>query len=188
MRLILEGPDNAGKTSLANRLVAHVSGLRYFHPGGRPVDFDHEVRCMEEQFDLLSTSANFIIDRITAISQQIYNPDKTYDDLRMSEREAIIALNPVIVYCRPSTDRLLRTQDLTWREGETEEHKQKIIRNQHDFVKRYDEMFAKIPCISYDYEDEAHRELIFTKLVNAFRGSVDDEKWFTNIMYMRSDR
>lgn len=187
MRLILEGPDNAGKTSLANRLRNHVS-VRYFHPGGRPVDFDHEVRCMEEQFDLLSTSVNLIIDRITAISQQIYNPDPAHDDLRMSEREAILTLNPVIVYCRPSTDKLLRVQDLTWREGETEEHKEKIIRNQHTFVQRYDELFAKIPCISYDYEDEPHRELIFTKLVNAFKGSIADEQWFTGLMYYRSPK
>jgi hypothetical protein len=188
VKLILEGCDNSGKTSLANSLVAVVGDLRYFHPGGRPTDFSHEVRCMAEQYELLSTTGNIVIDRVTSISQQVYNPDESHNDLRMSEREAILALNPVIVYCRPSTDRLLRTQDLTWRDDESEEHKQKIIRHQHEFVKRYDEMFAKIPCISYDYEDVPHREVIFNKLVKAFKGSREDQQWFNHIMYMRSGR
>jgi hypothetical protein len=91
----------------------------------------------------------------------------------------------LIIYCRPSTDRLLRVQDLTWRDGETEEHRQKIINNQHIFVDRYDAIMTTVPCITYDF-DHSSAEVIFTKLVKAMNGSLDDIIWFKNLINWRS--
>lgn len=186
MRIILEGPDNAGKTSLAKRLIEACGPEKvgYFHPGGKPDGVEAELKCLEHQTHLLRQS-NILIDRITAISQQVYNPDGGMNELRREALNNIMSMQPVMIYCRPSTDKLLRVQDLTWREDEDEAHKQKIIRNQHTFVERYDLIFSTTPCISYNYEDEAHREIIFKKLVNGINGSVDDIMWFRQIMYLR---
>lgn len=187
MRLILEGPDNAGKTTLARRLADACGGevLRYFHPGGRPESIHEELNCLEDQ-QMHLCGGSVILDRVTAISQRVYNPDPQFDARRAQAWRKMQIQCPVVLYCRPSNDRLLRTQDFTWREGETDEHKEKIIRGQHEFVQRYDALFASIPCVSYDWADDVHREMIYQKLHKAFFGSIDDEMWFKNLMNYRS--
>jgi GTPase SAR1 family protein len=151
MRIILEGPDNAGKTTLANR-IKHALGPRvdYFHPGGKPDDLEAEALCIEVQLDTLRASSSIIMDRCTPISQVVYNPDPELVGWRDHMWQRYLELDIVLIYCRPSTDRLLRVQDLTWREGETEEHKQKIIANQHTFVQRYDAIMQGKPNLSYE--------------------------------------
>lgn len=153
MRIVLEGPDNAGKTTLAQQLVTGCSKpVMYFHPGGRPADDNHERVCVQEQLRLLSREAVIVIDRVTPISQQVYNPDPDMAAQRCAWLDTFVGM-ALFVYCRPSTDRLLRTQDLTWRPDESDEHKQKIISRQHEFVERYDDIMRTVPCIHYDFED-----------------------------------
>lgn len=186
MRIILEGPDNAGKTTLAQRLADSCGPevVRYFHPGGKPDSVQAELDCLEEQLDLLR-GGNVIIDRVTSISQRVYNSDPRNDLMRADYWSLMEQQNPVVIYCRPSTDRLLRTQDFTWREGESDEHKEKIITRQHEFVAAYDKLFQSIPCLSYDFDDAVHREMIYTKLYKGLWGSIDDEMWFRTIMGRR---
>lgn len=171
MNLILEGPDNAGKTTLGRKLVEHSDGLiSIHHPGGKPASIADEVTCYEGQLALLGGNNN-ILDRVTPISQQVYNPDPMLYEMRAEMLVNFAAWKPLIVYCRPSTDRLLRTDDFSWRQDETEEHKQKIIRNQHTFIERYDRIFAKIPHLPYDYEDDVAASRLFNLMLAAFRGS-----------------
>ena len=185
MRILLEGPDNAGKTSLAMRLVEALGDkkVRYFHPGGRPETLQDEINCLNEQYSVLKEN-QCILDRCTAISQQVYNPDGM-DHTRQQAMLSMMAMAPTVIYCRPSTDKLMRVKEFTWRDGESEEHKQKIISNQHMFIERYDAIMSKLPCVAYDYEDEPHREIIFTKLVNAFNGEAADQLWFYNLVHYR---
>ena len=189
MRLIFEGPDNAGKTSLALRLreYAGANGLtvEYFHPGGPPKDFAAEVDCMVQQRNLLgsSTYRNLIMDRITAISQQVYNPNPDLDPTRGIYLKNVLDVQPILIYCRPSTDRLLRTQDLTWRDGETEEHKQKIIEGQHTFVQRYDELMQRTPHIVYNFEDSL-AESLERELKKALHNEVS-HGWLQQIMHCK---
>lgn len=185
MKLILEGPDNAGKTTLARKLSQN--GLvAYKHPGGRPDDLTGELKCMTDQHYLLTHTSHIIHDRVTCISQQVYNPDVHLNVMREHALMNLIALqNVVVIYCRPSTDKLLRVQDLTWREGESDEHKEKIIRGQHLFVERYDVLMGRVPCISYDFEDEAHASIIEAKAIKAFANSQADVDWFHNLMKLR---
>jgi thymidylate kinase len=185
MRIILEGPDNAGKTTLAQKLMTRA-GVLYHHPGGRPNGYDGEMHCIEEQITMLDLNEHIILDRCTPISQQVYNPDPKWDEVRMDALSVMQKFEPVFIYCRPSDDKLLRVQDLTWREGETEEHMQKIIRGQHTFVQRYDVLMNKIPCISYDFEDEAHAKIIEDKAVKALMGSYADRQWFRSLINLRT--
>lgn len=184
MRLILEGPDNAGKTSLANRLIGACPHIMYHHPGGKPTTFQDEVDCITEQLKWLD-AGNCIVDRITPISQRVYNPEEGADAFRAKMFESYMMMNPVIIYCRPSDDRLMRFQDFTWRDGETEEHKQKIITRQHEFIKRYDEIMRYVPNVAYNF-DEPTGEVIFQKAVQAFMGEPGGLRWFRDLMNYRS--
>jgi hypothetical protein len=182
VHVILEGPDNAGKTTLAKLLTDACPSVVYYHPGGRPDSQDEEARFLEDQYNrLFDGSKQYLMDRVTSISQQVYNPDHVLERTRRSCLFSLMELDLVLIYCRPSTDRLLRTQDLTWRPGETEEHKQKIIRGQHDFVQRYDLLMGTVPCISYDYEHPS-AAVIRTKLVNALNGVAEDRRWFRDLV------
>lgn len=186
MRFIFEGPDNAGKTTLANG-IKHLMGPRvdYFHPGGKPDDLEAEGLCVEQQLDALQFSSSIIMDRCTPISQRVYNPDPQLEGWREHMWQRYVDRGVVVIYCRPSTDKLLRVQDLTWREGETEEHKQKIITNQHKFVQRYDALMQRIPNVCYDFEDQAHAAIIFDKTVQALSGQVSAIEWFHNLINLR---
>lgn len=175
MHIILEGPDNAGKTTLAKALIAACvdagTSVSYCHPGGKPESDGAERQCIGMQIEWLSNQMPTIVDRVTPISQSIYNPSA--DDATLTWRvEGLHMMTRLatIVYCRPSTDRLLRTQDLTWRPGETEEHKQKIISRQHEFVEKYDQMMAGLDCIHYDFEDKPLAKHILEHIVLALGG------------------
>lgn len=165
MRVILEGPDNAGKTTLATFL--RETGVEYFHPGGPPKDFWAEVDNMIEQRNKLGVGGHLIMDRVTCISQQVYNASLNLDPIRAQYLAELLQVRPIIVYCRPSTDRLMRKEDLTWRDGETEEHKQKIIEGQHRFIERYDALMSRTPHIAYNFE-EPQSSNIRAMLLNAF--------------------
>lgn len=187
MRLILEGPDNAGKTTLAHRIVDAIGHrVVYHHPGGRPATVDAELDCVTFQHKLLSTVQNVVHDRVTCISQQVYNPDEELDTARNTALDHLIKIpDLVIIYCRPPTDRLMAVEEFTWREGETDEHMQKIIRGQHTFIERYDALMQKVPCISYNYK-EPHAEILYTKIVQAMNGVPGAMAWFQGLLNYRS--
>lgn len=185
MKILLEGPDNAGKTTLARAIHDACQNTFYFHPGGKPKDLDDEVKCIESQLQILRND-RVIMDRCTPISQMVYNPDPTQDVFRKQKIREFVQDDMVILYARPSTDRLMRVQDLTWRDDETEEHKQKIIHNQHEFIERYDRIMAEVPCLTYDFED-AIAPIIKVKAIAAMNGSESDFKWFRELMFFRSE-
>lgn len=182
MRYILEGPDNAGKSTLARSLQDEChANVSYNHPGGPPASIEEEFKCLEDQYNLLS-KFNFIIqDRVTCVSQQVYNPDEALDPVRRLNLDRLLAIpDLILVYCRPSNDRLMRVQDLTWRPEESEEHKQKIIRNQHTYIDRYDAVIAACPHVLYDYES-SDAALVKNLLLNAIDGA-DRAKTFLRDM------
>lgn len=180
MRIILEGPDNAGKTTLAQLICQQAKALRYYHPGGKPAGIREETEFCIHQIALLSTDG-ILMDRCTPISQQVYNPDPALNLTRNKYLAEMRFKDPLFIYCRPSTDRLMRTDLFTWRDGESEEHKQKIIEGQHTFIGRYDEIMGRIPHIAYDFESPSAR-IIITKLVAACHGSKADADWFTEVI------
>lgn len=181
MKIILEGPDNAGKTTLANKIKDRLGEeVEYKHPGGAPETLEDEHRCVAQQLEWLKLP-RVIIDRITPISQMVYNFNMSLAKVREAYLQEYLTFKPLIIYCRPTTDRLLRTEELTWRYDETEDHKQKIITNQHKFVASYDIIMAKVPCIVYNYE-EPESEMICDMI---FRGMYEDPAaltWFNNLV------
>lgn len=175
MRLILEGPDNAGKTTLANTLRQSLPNLLYHHPGGRPADHLEEMLCLDDQLDKMSKHTHILMDRCTAISQQVYSPNKTLQIGRDMNLTDMINAGVTFVYCRPSTDWLMSFENFTWRDGETEEFKKEIIAKQHIYIKRYDELMQWVPHLYYDYRSEEAGDMVehLMKAISNNHDSID---------------
>jgi len=180
MSVVLEGPDNSGKTSLARALCSAVQDCEYFHAGGPPADLEAEIRCLAHQDHLVARRV-LVVDRCTSISQSVYNPNEYLDPWRKEFRSRMITAGAVVVYCRPGTDWLLRTQDLSWRENEPDELKQKIVRNQHTYVERYDQLMSQVQHLSYDFQDSTHT-LLAEKLSLYLKGDSAAEQWLHRCM------
>lgn len=98
MKIILEGPDNAGKSTLAKYLVDAL-GLPLIISGG-PSKWPGEVNDRSERFNADNTDA--IYDRHPCVSQNIYQDALLLDGERVEDRhlEAFYAQEPFIIYCR----------------------------------------------------------------------------------------
>ena len=189
MNVVLEGPDNAGKSTLAQRLLKQVPGSSYYHPGGKPDSDAAELMFIHEQADLLKHKNQMILDRITPISQQVYNPNPEADIIRMTHlNRLMLADNFVVIYCRPKNEILMDVGNFKWRPEEPEEHRQKIITQAHTFVERYDTLMLKVPNIFYDWQDSAHANIIETKLVQAMCGDIMAQIWFHQVIQRGSGK
>jgi hypothetical protein len=156
--------------------------LQYRHAGGPPKDEIGERECIVQQYEWLR-SDDVVIDRVTSISQRVYNPDPVLDGVREVSFENLRrAFDPILIYCRPTTDRLLRGDALTWREGESEEHKQKILNNLHTFVQRYDDIMQRTPHITYDFDDEVASKKLIERIGHANRGDMGSQAWLYDLM------
>lgn len=172
--VILEGPDNSGKTTLAKRLC-EVSGATYYHPGGAPSDAQAERQFLIEQQLKVDRGGPTVMDRVTSVSQQVYNPDTELDAERNRYLDLLVS-NPLVflVYCRPSNEHLCNVANFTWRPEETEEHRQKIITRSFEWVERYDRLMEKAPCLHYDFQDRDASEVMQTALIGAL---TEDPMW-----------
>lgn len=151
--IILEGADNSGKTTLGKDLLQQNPRLEYFHSGSAPRDEEHENMCLLQQYEK-AIQPHIIVDRVTCISQQVYKKNRLFEPKLMAQLDAILMAGALIVYCRPSTDRLMAVEHFTWRDEETEEYKQQVIANQHQYIEKYDQLMMKVPHITYDFQDE----------------------------------
>lgn len=98
MQIILEGPDNSGKSTLAD-LISTALGIEVHHSGG-PSKYPGEIN---ERTDMLNADDTTIIyDRHPAISQNIYQQGTMAGgEFVTAERIAnFYALRPLLIYCR----------------------------------------------------------------------------------------
>jgi adenylate kinase family enzyme len=181
MAIILEGPDNSGKTTLAKALQSAVA-CKYIHAGGPPANQRGEQDCLAKQQSMFSYP-DAVLDRVTCISQSVYNPDETMEPIRRTMRAHLSSSGAILVFCRPSTDRLMRTQDLTWRVDEPDDLKAKIVQNQHLFVQRYDAIMAVTPHVHYDFEDPIAANHVAELLSDVLKGRIDSFNVLKNAMH-----
>lgn len=145
--LVLEGPDNSGKSTLGKAL-----GLQYFSAGPAPKSVTELQECLNIQ--QMRAGLPCVQDRLTCISHQVYSEDLTKGFLQ-SELERLVKVPTfLIVYCRPPERVLMDLSTHKVKSYDTEEHMAKIIANQHIYIQRYDELMANIPHVQYDWTDE----------------------------------
>jgi len=155
MGLIVEGPDASGKSTLA-RLISQRSGLPLYLAGGKPRDDEEMWRMIEDQ--AMAVDSEWIVDRVSCISQQVYR-----DGLFMREDLMSIAQDlaerHVLVYCRPPMSVLKDPTKHEWKAYDTEEWKAQILAHQASYVERYDILMAKLPCVIFDWTAESATHL-----------------------------
>lgn len=181
MIIILEGPDNAGKSTLARRLSADLN-LEVVHPGGPPKNISDAIsRCVEQEFVFeIATQVNFIYDRITCISDMIYRGKPQYHNIFYKFQDEIKRhKNVLIVYCRPSLKRLRNFDDHVMQEHEDAAVVQHAKDNVDRIITEYDAVMKSFEeddlfeFVRYDFElDEYSSEysslksIIYNKLDN----------------------
>lgn len=152
--IILEGPDNAGKTTLGQKLARLLC-----------CNVEHSVRpdknltpeeCLEFSAKQLEERP-VILDRVFALSEFVYStvlrsgPQtglKTPDLMRqLTEKEVIL------IYCRPGFGRIICQNGRTQMAG--------VVENLESITTMYDQVIAqwtasqtKIIILHYDYDDE----------------------------------
>lgn len=98
MKIILEGPDNAGKTTLA-KYLSDALDIPITVSGG-PSKYAGEVNERSERFN--ADTATSIYDRHPCVSQNIYQDALLLDGERVEQHhiDAFYAQEPLIIYCR----------------------------------------------------------------------------------------
>lgn len=161
--IILEGPDHSGKSTLAAEL-AKALGYIVIHPGGAPKTPTQELIFMMEQKAITYNHNAIIHDRVTCISQPVYNTmrgDGTNGDQYIPYiRQLEVNPNVVIVYCRPPLDKMLGLENHEVKAHETVEHVRMVEQNQRQLVASYDAIMANILHIKYDYTTMSVKDLL----------------------------
>ena len=156
MIIILEGPDNAGKSTLA-RMLAEDLKVEVVHPGGPPANIaDSLIRCGEQAMLFqLGESVSFIYDRVTCISEPIYRGINTHlvafglfqADLVNEIEEG----NALLIYCRPPNRFVKDFSNHVTKAHESEAVVEHAKRNIDRIVFEYDEVMSRLKPIIYDY-------------------------------------
>lgn len=173
--IILEGPDNSGKTTLAN-VINEAIGLPIVHPGGAPKNELEELRCLKQQFE--DAKRNIIQDRVTCISQSVFNifreNSKCNPIYGTYLRQMLSTEFCFIVYCRPPIDKMLEFNNHEIKLHDTPEHIQLVEHNQKFIIGAYDSLFSHIPHIHYDYTSVKSKEVL---------GKIFDANYIYDVWY-----
>jgi|SaaInlV_100m_DNA_6_1039743.scaffolds.fasta_scaffold00336_29 hypothetical protein len=153
MAIILEGFDNSGKSTLANYLSEKLK-MPIYHPGGPPKDDEAAFKCLLEQQQLASKPV--IIDRVTSISRQCYEPDT------LNSHELCVALDKllsskrvILVYCRPPNSVLHDWKGHETKDYDSTDHIEFIMDQADSIINNYDKLMTQFAHISYDWTQDA---------------------------------
>lgn len=151
--IILEGPDNAGKSTLAKELQRRFKWP--YRPAGGPPKSPEEIRGRQAAIEAILTARQFaIIDRAPVISDTIYGvvlkrPVLNFDQ---TDLDRFLKLGPCIIYCRPPNRILMQVaQGHVVKDHETVEHVEAVKRNAKECMDAYDELMERVPNKMYDW-------------------------------------
>ena len=172
--IIIEGPDNSGKSTLVEWIKENFYVTEVNRRHGPPVDAQDILERTELVLDTEIHShprRNFITDRFSLIGESVYGPILRGKDLwkeipQDKERveKTLRILNPFVIYCRPDLDTILDLSHHRVKSYDTQEHLSNLAKNQGLIVKAYDNYFENNPFphfYKYNYKrgEEALNEL-----------------------------
>ena len=152
MILIIEGPDGAGKTTLANKL-REQTGFMLLHRS-QPKTEEDKQRMMDEYLQVIKSNKNCIMDR-SWYSEMVYGPVMrdasviTYPQMYELERR-LAKVGSLIIYCTAPENTLWSR---CMNRGEDYITKREVL---HEICKGYDTIMYDvphiIPVVTYDYK------------------------------------
>ncbi len=140
MKLVIEGPDLSGKSTIGKRL-SYQMGIDIYHHGGPPRDYDDCIKRIDSYPD------NMILDRHFCISEQVYGNlgdrvspfDTALLDLW------IIHNKPFVVFCNPGFGYLQsKLQFLLEKPHKSQNHVNDVKKNYRMIYERYIDVIQKI--------------------------------------------
>lgn len=141
MAIVLEGPDNSGKSTLAKRL-SRETGWPIVHSGGPGKVEDFAERLLK---DIDNMQRNVIMDRSFIISDSIYSPacrqTRLFDPrpwFRKIQALDQIQSNFLLVFCTAPTSVLLDMSTHIVKPHETREHVAHVMQNKEQICREYD--------------------------------------------------
>lgn len=150
--IIVEGPDNSGKTTLIKFLSKHLQFYHYAQ--GNPPTDQQSILVRARDLVYIYGPTRTICDRVPFISEKVYGP--VLRDMDMLEGTtfltAAIAKGVPVIYCRPS----LNYAEGTHRIGEDPRHVKQTIWHKQALINKYDEVMIDIPHIKYDFTTVDH--------------------------------
>jgi hypothetical protein len=153
--IILEGPDGAGKSTLAQH-IHKVSGWPIVHTGGPLID-RADFLDRVERLHLLKPQQAMIVDRTPFISDRVYAvlpPGRPEIASEKDFNDMFRRVRPIIVYCRlANTELMLKNICKTKKEHKTLEYLTRVQKNHPLLVERYDEIMSTIPHLKYDWQE-----------------------------------
>ena len=173
--IIVEGCDNAGKTTLVHKLSDELRLLTVLNrrrPKSLQDSWDYLIRLMP-----LASWYPCILDRFMAVSEPIYGPIcrgvQLYDKASIRQQFEFAAKSlkgslPLLIYCRPRQDLILNFGDRPQMDG--------VVQNAHMLIDAYDTQIVwlrdvvGIPVVLYDYEQ---REA-YDRVLSAARAHLGD--------------
>jgi len=157
--IVLEGPDNSGKTTLADALRREFA-FEKFTAGPAPSTHDELVRCLHDQEGRIWQPC--IHDRVTCISQQVYSGRDAMLDAFLRR----MAGPAVIVYCRAPERTLMDFSTHRVKGYDTEESLRRLMDRQHEYIGRYDDLMSTVGHVKYDWTDEGLNKDGFIQFVH----------------------
>lgn len=151
MRIILEGIDGSGKSSIAKDLSRDLK-LTIHWPGGPPGDDNKEVikRCVKQYLYY-----NSIFDRVTCISEQCYryNISRTRSIILNSYLNLMLN-GSIIIYCTAQAKE--ETND-----GFNDKDHNKYVKDNFEIINnKYKKLMLMTPHIEYNFQTMRYEDLL----------------------------
>ena len=160
--IILEGPDNAGKTTLGVRLQRDLVVALVHSPKPNP-ERTPDQALAKSNSQLLPD--RHILDRVYVISEWVYGPicrgGSALDNRHSKALECLLNQEHLIIYCRPPTQVILRNNGREQMDG--------VLENHERIIQKYDEIMEELPrygncqVIEYDWTDITHYPTLLGK-------------------------
>lgn len=160
MDIVLEGPDNAGKSTLAGFISTELNRITV-HSEGREKYANEINERINRYFGLYH---DVVYDRHPVVSQTIYHMivENTEVDHELATR--FYDSKPLIIYCRPDPERGMEGH--ITKEYDAPDYVQKIQDNFRQLVSVYDTWALKKANMIYRIGDDV------PKLITAIKGLI----------------
>ena len=156
MKIILEGPDSSGKTTLAKALSAEFN-LPIIKWGRKP-------RNAVEVFDRLSflhMHGGCIYDRLSLISEIVYQ--KATNRVQIIDSESSLRLirkmDAIFIYCRPSKSMVMETEDPDFENVHGQNQRELKFRLVDEYDKLFSDILEDIYFIQFDWTEQSFEEI-----------------------------
>lgn len=180
--ILIEGPDNSGKTTLLNKLKKDLKLREYKRPHGAPKTPEDLLR-RAILVSFKEANKNYIMDRHPLIGEVIYGSilrgenkwDYLKDEYKVLNELFLDHINKgklFLIYCRPPTEVVLNLKTHVVKDYDTKEHLEALANNSEKILREYDKKIEPIANHVYNYTDTNQ----YQYLINHIKGEYLNER------------